>query len=309
MSKNFNKFKSRFIPSILFLIVFIIFFQIEKFQNFLIVNLVAQLSVFLIAACIPAFLTKRMSYVDIAWPFGLISIGIIALFFGEGYTPRKIIISSLYLIAGLRMGLGALVLLKKGYLDKELPRYQFQRIRWKKKGFTNNRISIQFEILLQCFANITFLAIPAILISNNSHENFSIFEIIGFVLWIVFFVLEHIADIQKQAFLINAKKNKLKNQVCDVGLWSYTRHPNYFSEWMIWNSLIIASFFSLTFYQNEMIIFIGFLVSLLYMSFLMYQTLVFLTGAVPSEYYSLIKRPGYKKYQENTNMFFPKLFK
>ena len=84
MSENFNKFKSRFIPSILFLIVFVIFFQIEKFQNFMIINLVAQLSVFLIAACIPALLTKRMSYVDIAWPFGLISIGIIALFLEIG---------------------------------------------------------------------------------------------------------------------------------------------------------------------------------------------------------------------------------
>ena len=248
-----------------------------------------------------------MSYVDIAWPFGLISIGIITLFFGEGYLPRKIIISALYLIAGLRMGLGALVLLKKGYLDKELPRYQFQRIRWSKKGYTNNFISIQYEILLQCFANITFLAIPAILISNNNLDHFTILEIIGFVLWILFFAMEHLADIQKQAFLINAKKNNLKNQVCNVGLWNYTRHPNYFSEWMIWNDLILASFSSLI-YTQETYIFIGILISLIYISFLMYQTLVFLTGAVPSEYYSLIKRPDYKKYKENTNMFFPKLF-
>ena len=308
MSKNFNQLKSRLITSLLFIIVFVIFFQIEKFKDFLLVNLVTQLLVFLFAACIPAYLTKRMSYVDIAWPFGLISIGIITLFFGEGYVPRKIIISSLYLIAGLRMGLGALLLLKKGYLDKELPRYQFQRIRWNKKGFTNHSISIQYEILLQCFANITFLVIPAILISNNTLEYFTIFEIIGFVLWIVFFALEHIADIQKQAFLINAKRNKLKNQVCDVGLWSYTRHPNYFSEWMIWNALILASFSSLI-YTEKIYIFIGLLTSLLYVSFLMYQTLVFLTGAVPSEYYSLIKRPDYKKYQKTTNMFFPNLFK
>ena len=308
MYKNLKKFKSRFVTSLLFIIVFVIFFQIEKFKDFLLVNLVTQLLVFLFAACIPAYLTKRMSYVDIAWPFGLISIGIITLFFGEGYQPRKIIISSLYLIAGLRMGLGALVLLKKGYLDKELPRYQFQRVRWNKKGFTNYSVSIQYEILLQCFANITFLSIPAMLISNNTLENFTILEIIGFVLWIVFFVLEHIADIQKQAFLINAKKNNLKNKVCNVGLWNYTRHPNYFSEWMIWNALILASFSSLIF-SEEIYIFIGVLISLIYISFLMYQTLVFLTGAVPSEYYSLIKRPDYKKYQMTTNMFFPNLFK
>ena len=273
MSKNFNKLKSRLITSLLFIIVFIIFFQIEKFKDFLLVNLVIQLLVFLFAACIPAYLTKRMSYVDIAWPFGLISIGLITLFFGEGYVPRKIIISSLYLIAGFRMGLGALLLLKKGYLDKELPRYQFQRIRWNKKGFTNHSISIQYEILLQCFANITFLVIPAILISNNTLEYFTIFEISGFVLWIVFFAVEHLADLQKQAFLINAKKNNLKNQVCNVGLWNYTRHPNYFSEWMIWNALILASFSSLV-YSEEMYIFIGVLISLLYISFLMYQRLI-----------------------------------
>ena len=308
MSKIFTKFKSRFIPIVLFAMVFVIFFQIEKFQNFLVVNFTTQLLIFFLIACIPAYLTKRMSYVDIAWPFGLISIGIIVLFFGEGYLPRKIIVSSLYIIAGLRMGLGALVLLKKGHLNKELPRYQFQRIRWNKEDFTNNSISIQYEILLQCFANITFLVIPAILISNNSFEYFSIFEIIGFVSWIVFFLLEHLADLQKQSFLIRAKNKKLKNQVCNVGLWKYTRHPNYFSEWMIWNSLIFTSFFSLFFYIDQTYIFIGFLISLLYISFLMYQTLVFLTGAIPSEYYSLIKRKDYKKYKENTNMFFPKIF-
>ncbi len=308
MYKTLNKFKSRFITSLLFIIVFVIFFQIEKFKDFLLINLVTQLLVFLFAACIPAYFTKRMSYVDIAWPFGLVSIGIITLFLGEGYQPRKIIISSLYLIAGLRMGLGALVLLKKGYLDKELPRYQFQRVRWNKKGFTNHRFSIQYEILLQCFANITFLSIPAMLISNNTLENFTILEITGLVLWIGFFAMEHLADVQKQAFLINAKKNNLKNKVCNVGLWNYTRHPNYFSEWMIWNALILASFSSLV-YSKEIYIFVGVLISLLYISFLMYQTLVFLTGAVPSEYYSLLKRPDYKKYQKTTNMFFPNLFK
>ena len=308
MSKIFTKFKSRFIPIVLFAMVFVIFFQIEKFQNFLVVNLITQFLIFFLIACIPAYLTKRMSYVDIAWPFGLISIGIIVLFFGEGYLPRKIIVSSLYIIAGLRMGLGALVLLKKGHLNKELPRYQFQRIRWNKKDFTNNSISIQYEILLQCFANITFLVVPAILISNNPFEYFSIFEIIGFVSWIVFFLMEHVADLQKQSFLIRAKNKKLKNQVCNVGLWKYTRHPNYFSEWMIWNSLIFSSFSSLVFYIDQTYIFIGFLISLLYISFLMYQTLVFLTGAIPSEYYSLIKRPDYKKYKDNTNMFFPKIF-
>ena len=303
-----NKIKSRLFQIILFSLVFYIFFQIENFQNFLLINLISQIFIFLFIVCIPAYFTDRISYVDIAWPFGLIAIGIISFFYGNGYLLKKSIISMLYIIAGLRMGIGALILLKKGYLNKELPRYSYQRIRWKKKGFINDKFSVQYEILLQCFANATFLAIPAILISNNSSQSFSIIEITGFIVWAIFFFLEHISDLQKQKFLINAKKNNLKNQVCNVGLWKYTRHPNYFSEWMIWNGLIIASFSSLL-VNNTMLIFLSTTTSLLYITILMYQTLVFLTGAVPSEYYSLMKRPDYKRYKQTTNMFFPNFFK
>ena len=303
-----NKIKSRLFQIILFSLVFYIFFQIENFHDFLLINLISQIFIFLFIVCLPAYFTDRMSYVDIAWPFGLVAIGIISFFCGDGYLLKKSIISMLYIIAGLRMGIGALILLKKGYLNKELPRYSYQRIRWKKKVFINDKFSVQYEILLQCFANATFLAIPAILISNNSSQTFSIIEVIGFLVWVIFFFLEHISDLQKQKFLINAKKNNLKNQVCNVGLWKYTRHPNYFSEWMIWNGLIIASFSSLL-VNNSMIVFLGTTTSLLYITILMYQTLVFLTGAIPSEYYSLIKRPDYKKYKQTTNMFFPNFFK
>jgi len=303
-----NKIKSRLFQIILFSLVFYIFFQIENFQNFLLINLISQIFIFLFIVCIPAYFTYRMSYVDIAWPFGLVAIGIISFFYGDGYLLKKSIISMLYIIAGLRMGIGALILLKKGYLNKELPRYSYQRIRWKKKGFINDKFSVQYEILLQCFANATFLAIPAILISNNSSQSFSIIEITGFLVWAIFFFLEHISDLQKQKFLINAKKNNLKNQVCNVGLWKYTRHPNYFSEWMIWNGLIIASFSSLL-VNSSILIFLSTTTSLLYITILMYQTLVFLTGAIPSEYYSLIKRPDYKSYKKTTNMFFPNFFK
>jgi len=41
------------------------------------------------------------------------------------------------------------------------------------------------------------------------------------------------------------KKEDKINQVCNVGLWSCCRHPNYFFEWMVWNSLIVASIPSL----------------------------------------------------------------
>jgi steroid 5-alpha reductase family enzyme len=248
-----------------------------------------------------------MSYVDIGWPWGLVLIGVLVLVLGEGYWLRKYIVSGMYLFAGLRMGVGALILLKKGHLDTELSRYKYQRKRWKKAGYTNIDLSLQYEIMLQCFANVTFLAIPAILQAFNPQEFLSPLEILGYLLWLVFFGVEHVADIQKQQFSKKAFLENRKKQVCNVGLWKYSRHPNYFAEWMVWNSLILSSLPSLFYFYlvERNLIWLGLLVSLFYLSIIMYNTLVYYTGAIPSEYYSLKKRPDYKKYKKNTNMFFP----
>jgi steroid 5-alpha reductase family enzyme len=57
--------------------------------------------------------------------------------------------------------------------------------------------------------------------------------------------------------------------------------------------------------KESLIVWVLLGLSLLWTSRLMYMTLVYHTGAVPSEYYSAQKRPEYKSYQETTNIFFP----
>ena len=98
-----------------------------------------------------------------------------------------------------------------------------------------------------------------------------------------------------------------KRKVCTVGLWQYSRHPNYFGEWMVWNALVLASVPSwLILAEREpLVIWIALGLGLLFVSRLMYLSLVYLTGAVPSEFYSLQKRPDYKAYTERVNRFFP----
>ena len=293
-----------FLPFIIF-IIFI--FKIEIFSNLFLYNGILQFVLFIFITCIPAYLTKRMSYVDIAWPLGLVLIGILVLTLGEGYPPRIILIASIYLFSGLRMGVGALVLLKKGYLNSELSRYKYQRKRWDKAGYKNLNLSLQYEIMIQCFANITFLALPAFLMAQNTTTHISISEIIGVLLWATWFVIEHISDMQKQQFLKKSFLEKKKKQVCNIGFWKYTRHPNYFAEWMVWNAIILSSMSSYLYFYNHknLLMWILIFISLLYVSFIMYSTLVYYTGAVPSEYYSLKRRPYYKIYQEQTNRFFP----
>ena len=307
MKIAFKNFFTRGFGYLPYFILFYFIYQVEIFQEMVLVNGVLQLLLFLVVACIPALFTKKMSYVDIAWPWGLVLIGVLALLLGQGYKPRIYLVAGMYLFSGLRMGIGALILFSKGHLNSELSRYSYQRRRWNKAGYKNLNLSLQYEIMIQCFANITFLAIPAILMSTNSTNSISTLELIGVGLWATWFVLEHISDMQKQQFLKKSFLEKKKKQVCNVGFWKYTRHPNYFSEWMVWNAMIIASLSSLiiAFSTDQQVVWIIIVVGLFYISYIMYTTLVYYTGAVPSEFYTLQKRPNYKAYQEQTNMFFP----
>ena len=271
------------------------------------VNGAAQLLLFALVVCIPAWKTGRLSYVDIGWPLGLALIGVVTLALAEGQPVRKLVISLVYLFIGLRMGLGALKMWCNGYFQTEFPRYQYQRLRWERKGIKNIPLMIQIEALVQGLANASFLAFPAFLIASNRSESLHALEVIGLVIWLGAFVMESVADMQKLAFLREMKQRGLKNQVCNVGLWRYSRHPNYFAEWMVWNGLIIAAIPSwlARSAQDGWLVWALLGAGLLFVSRIMYVTLVHYTGAKPAEYYSVQKRPEYRAYQETTNMFFP----
>ena len=296
-----------FKPFIPFIACWILLFNSNNFQSIALINGMSQLVLFLFVVCIPIWKTGRMSYVDIGWPWGVALIGLITYCQINTITLSQTLVITAYILIGSRMGLGALKMWSMGLLKKEFPRYEYQKIRWEKSNKTNISLAMQVEALSQGLANASFLAIPIFLISVSPSTQLSALEIIGFTIFMLSIVFETIADYQKLKFLKEMKRQNKKNMVCDIGLWKYTRHPNYFAEWMVWNGLIIASIPSyISLFDSEGLwlwIMIG--IALLYTSRIMYITLVYLTGAVPSEYYSAQKRPEYKSYQKSTNIFFP----
>lgn len=297
-----------FTPFVPFLAGWCLLILTSSMHTISVVNGVLQLVLFLCVVCIPIWRTGRMSYVDIGWPWGLVLIGVLTYIFSDGYWMRTGIVSIAYIFVGARMGLGALSMWKLGYLKKEFPRYEYQKIRWEKSGKTNIPLAMQNEAIVQGLANASFLAIPALIIGTNPTPEFALLEIIGLIVWFGAFGIETVADMQKLKFLKDMKKAGQRNRVCNVGLWRYSRHPNYFAEWMVWNGLIIAAVPSLiALYEVEaLLIWVLLCMGLLFASKIMYATLVYLTGAVPSEYYSVQKRPEYKQYQQTTSIFFPR---
>ena len=296
-----------FRPLYPFILGLILILSTATFSTIAMINSVLQAILFLLVVCIPIWRTGRMSYVDIGWPWGLVLLGLVSLIYSDGYWLRSFMISALVILVGLRMGLGAVNMWRLGLLQKEFPRYQYQRILWQQEGKTNTALALQVDAISQGLANASFLAFPIFIIASNPSPEFALLELVGLIIWLFAFAMESIADMQKVRFLRAMKAEGKQRQVCNVGLWQYCRHPNYFAEWMVWNGLVIAaipSWLALRGAESDLVwLLLG--LGLLLASKFMYSTLVYITGAVPSEYYSAQKRPGYKEYQQQTNRFFP----
>ena len=116
-----------------------------------------------------------------------------------------------------------------------------------REGITDeNSLGFKFamhkEIFVQAVANMGPLSLPLMVqVYSGYSEPLSLLEMTGWLLWLCSLLFEHSADKQKKAFIKNCAEKKISGEVCEVGLWQYCRHPNYFGEWMVWNSLILTS--------------------------------------------------------------------
>lgn len=223
----------------------------------------AQLALFLPFVIIPALVTKRMAYVDIGWPVGLILMALCTTLIGTGWPPRRFAAGACLLAHGGRMGLGALIYFFPYRFPDDLSRYQYAKRRWiyrSKMPEQKFSYKIAHDVCQQWFANASILVTPFLLTSNNVSPNINPIEIIAWISWLYCFFCEVRADVQKNLFLADCKKeaeslncsddkkNELKCAVVGFGnfaskrysLWTTSRHPNYFFEWMSWSCFVLG---------------------------------------------------------------------
>ena len=135
------------------------------------------------------------------------------------------------------------------------------------------------------------LTIPFLLASSNSQPNFQLIEGIALLVWLIGISGEMTADSQLARF---QKTSMNKRAVCNQGLWKYSRHPNYFFEWVIWISYFLFSLGQ------------PYGVWTIYCPLLMLHFLVNITGVKLSEKGSLARRGElYREYQQTTSAFIP----
>jgi len=125
----------------------------------------------------------------------------------------------------------------------------------------------------------------------NTTPRFDLLEIAGVCLWCTALAGETVADAQLSAFKRIAAN---QGQVCDVGLWRCSRHPNYFFEWLVWVAYFLFALGSP----------LGWLAAIGPASIL--YLLLRVTGIPLTEEQSIrSKGDAYRRYQATTSAFAP----
>ncbi|MGE3609523.1 MAG: DUF1295 domain-containing protein [Bacteriovoracaceae bacterium] len=247
----------------------------------LIISLPALMLVFT-GAWYYCFKTKIFAWLDFVWCQSFIIVILIKYLIELANTGTISfqMMDLLYLVWATRLGTHLFLRISKHGEDK---RYVLLKNKWKVW------YGMKFFLLFQLEAFVTIiLSIPLLLTYQGSVGPIQYVSIVIFFLAILG---EFISDKQLREFI---QKNNDRSKVCDVGFWKYSRHPNYFFEWMVWISFAVYALSSIEKWPGIL------------PPIVMYIFLTKITGIPPAEESSLLsKRENYMIYQKTTNAFFP----
>ena len=223
---------------------------------------------------------KNPSVVDVSWSLGLMFSGLIYLSFTP-FSFRTLIIGSLLILWALRLAFYLwYTRIRKGHVDK---RYIELSTNWKISPSLGFFINFQLQGLLILIISSVFL-----LVSKSGHTHITTMDIFAFCIIAAGIMGETIADMQLQRF-----KMRDKGEVCNIGLWNYSRHPNYFFDWLSWTGfalLAIQSTLGYLFFLSPLILYVIF---------------TRMTGPLTERSSIQSRGQKYIEYQKQTSMFFP----
>jgi len=223
------------------------------------------------------------SVVDPGWSISFTFIA--ALFCGLGSAPplRKAVLATMVAVWSLRLFWHLVVRI---WGQPEEGRYQELRRSWQ------TSLPFKFFLFFQAQAALAAaLSVAFVFPFLNESPQIGAIEWAGAALWLVAILGEAAADRQLDRFKANPAN---KGQVCRVGLWRYSRHPNYFFEWLVWCSFLLFSLGSD----------FGYLAAA--GPALILATLWKVTGIPATEEQALRSRgDAYREYQRTTSAFVP----
>ena len=223
--------------------------------------------------------------VDIVWSYAFAGVALFYALLAPGWPARRILISGMAVLWSLRLGTH-LYRRVMGHHPVEDGRYVQLRRDW-----AGNFGLKMFGFFQLQDGSVVLLGSAFFVTCLNPVPSVHPLELAGVILWLVALTGEALADAQLAAF---KRDPASRGKVCSVGLWRYSRHPNYFFEWLIWVAYFVFALAS----PHGWVALIG-PASILYL-------LLRVTGIPLTEEQALrSKGDAYRRYQQATSAFVP----
>lgn len=227
--------------------------------------------------------TRNAGIVDFAWAAG---VGALAVFYAsaaEGNAARKVLLA---ILAGLwSLRLAGYLLFNRVIGKPEDGRYEMLRSKWGPKAQLYLFVFFQIQAIWAVMFSIPFIPVAY----NKASLGWP--DYAGIMLWLIAVVGESIADRQLARFRSDPEN---RGKTCRAGLWRYSRHPNYFFEWVHWFTYVCLGFGS----PYWWVTLLGPVLMLLFL----YK----ITGIPYTEKRALQSRgEDYRQYQQTTSPFIP----
>jgi steroid 5-alpha reductase family enzyme len=264
-----------------------------SFLGLLVVVLVAgtALSLIMTGAWKMQEATHNTGWIDVFWTFGMGSVAVMASLVPLASDPasplRKIMVASLVALWSLRLGRHILMRTMSAGDD---PRYRNWIVQWG----TDARRRMFWHLQSQASVGLLF-ALAVILAAHNARPQLHAQDAIGLAILIAAIIGESIADRQLRHFKADPVS---RGRICDIGLWAWSRHPNYFFEWVCWLAYPVIAI-DLSGYNPY-----GWLA--LAAPACMYWILIYVSGIPPLEEHMLMTHGDqFRDYQRRTSAFIP----
>jgi len=227
---------------------------------------------------------KNSSIVDIFWGTGFVIFTWVAfLITPDGYISRKLLLSLLVTLWGLRLSLHILL---RNWGKPEDFRYQT----WRKEAGVSWWWKSLFKVFILQGILLLIIATPLLVAQTKSvPEHLTWLDFLAILVWLVGFTFEALGDWQLQRFKANPVN---KGRVLNTGVWRYTRHPNYFGDATQWWAYYLIALSAGGWWT-------------IFSPIIMTGLLLRVSGVTLLEKTLKETKPGYQEYAETTSEFIP----
>jgi steroid 5-alpha reductase family enzyme len=252
----------------------------------LVLGVLAAMTAVMVAAWAYGLARRNGGWTDVFWTWGSGAVlAAAALWPWHDAGPRQLLVASMSAAWALRLGL---YLTPRVATHPEDPRYA----RFREDFGTAYPLRMLWVTLPQAPA-AALLSVSVILAAQRPGPGLDARDWAGLAVFLLAIAGEHAADEQMRRFRADPAN---RGQVMDRGLWGWSRHPNYFFQWLGW-----LAYPAMAFDPAEPVTWLTFTAAAV-----MFVLLRYVSGVPPLEAVMLKSRPEkFRKYQERVSVFFP----